>query len=491
MTFLAVLLALAAGLGAGLLLARARAAATVTAAVSAATASTAAELAAVRGDLDLARAGVVAATARESAAREELAAARMALDYERSTAAEKIALLESTLQRNEAALRETFQAASTEVIEQNARQFLQLATETFKTQTTQADGDLAKREQAVAALVAPLVEKLSAIDSQVRELETKREGAYRTVVEQISQVRASSEQLRSETAALVTALRKPQARGQWGEIQLRRAIELAGMVERCDFDEQVTFGGEDGSIRPDLVVHLPGGRHVVVDSKCPLDGFLETVDCADEGTLRTALQRHARHVRTHIDALAKKAYAAKVEDTPGFVVLFLPGEALLSAALDGAPDLLEYGAERSVIVATPTTLIALLRSVAFGWRQESLARDAKEIAMLGREVYERLSTMGGHVATLGRSLKSAVESYNKTVGSLETRVFVSARKLADYRVSDDELATPAQIEVTPRHLERTELVESAAEARPVVVLAPGETAAPEIDDELRRAAGLA
>ncbi|HVF05120.1 MAG TPA: DNA recombination protein RmuC [Frankiaceae bacterium] len=489
MTFVAVLFALAAGIGAGLLLARARAAAGVAAAVTAAVTDA---VAAARRDLDAARAETAAAVAREAAAREDLARAHTALEYERSTAAEKIALLETASQRSEATLKESFQAASSSVIEQNARQFHQLATETFKTLTTQADGDLAKREQAVATLVAPLVERLTAIDTQVRELESKREGAYRTVVEQISQVRASSEQLRTETAALVTALRKPQARGQWGELQLRRAVELAGMIERCDFDEQVTVGGADGSIRPDLVVHLPGGRHVVVDSKCPLDGFLETVGCSDETLLRTALQRHARHVRTHIDALAKKAYAAKVEDTPGFVVLFLPGEALLSAALDGAPDLLEYGAERSVIVATPTTLIALLRSVAFGWRQESLAKDAREIATLGREVYERLSTMGGHVATLGRSLKSAVDSYNKTVGSLETRVFVSARKLAEYQLADDELTTPAQIEVTPRHLERTELVESAAEARPVVVLAPGELApAPELDEELRRAAGLA
>jgi DNA recombination protein RmuC len=227
-----------------------------------------------------------------------------------------------------------------------------------------------------------------------------------------------------------------------------------------------------------------------VDSKCPLEGFLETVDCPDEATLRTALNRHARHVRTHIDSLAKKAYAAKVEDTPGFVVLFLPGEALLSAALDGAADLLEYGAERSVIVATPTTLIALLRSVAFGWQQQSLARDAREIATLGREVYERLSTMGGHVAKLGRSLKSAVGSYNDAVGSLESRVFVTARKLAEYQLADDELVTPEQVETTPRQLERAELVDSAADARPVAVVAPGATAEPYVDDELRRAAGL-
>lgn len=389
---------------------------------------------------------------------------------------------ELTAARTASALERTLDASN--------RRLLELASEKLTTQTTQAEGDLARREQAVAALVAPIKDELAKVESHVRELESKREGAYRAVAEQLSQARVTSEQLRAETASLVTALRKPQARGRWGELQLRRAVELAGMLERCDFDEQVFVAGAEGSLRPDLVVHLPGGRHVVVDSKCPLDGFLETVECADETALRTALTRHARHVRGHIDALAKKAYASKVEDTPGFVVLFLPGEALLSAALDGAPDLLEYGAERSVILATPTTLIALLRSVAFGWHQESLARDAKEIAALGREVYERLSTMGGHLAGLGRSLKSAVDSYNKGIGSLESRVFVSARKLAGYRLADDELTTPGQVDVTPRQLEAPELVDSAALSSPVVALDRGGPAA-ELDAELRRAAGLA
>jgi DNA recombination protein RmuC len=478
MSVVLVLLALGAGLATGLALARARSAAAVAAA--------AAEAATARREAESARAAATEASTREAAAREELARTKTALDYERTKTEEKVALLE----RAEAAMADKFDALSGRALEASSRQFLDLARETLKTQTTQADGDLAKREQAVAALVGPLVERLATMEAHVRELESKREGAYRTVVEQIAQVRTSSDQLRSETAALVTALRKPQARGQWGELQLRRAVELAGMVERCDFDEQVTVTGVDGSVRPDLVVHLPGGRHVVVDSKCPLDGFLETVDCADEAMMRTALTRHAKHVRAHIDALAKKAYAAKVDDTPGFVVLFLPGEALLSAALDGAPDLLEYGAERSVIVATPTTLIALLRSVAFGWNQELLAKDAREIAALGREVYERLSTMGGHLAKLGRGLRSAVGSYNDAVGSLESRVFVSARKLADYQLADTDLTTPEQIDTTPRQLEAAELVESATAARPVTVLPPGAGPQLELDAETRRVAGL-
>jgi DNA recombination protein RmuC len=462
MTFL-LLVGLLAGALAGYAVGHARAAAATAA------------LAVARRDVDAARASAADAAARETAAREQLAAARTELEYARA---------------DESTIEDRLQALTARHLDASGRQLLDLAADRMKTLTTQADGDLAKREQAVATLVAPLTEHLTRLESQVRDLESKREGAYRDLLARVSEMRASSDQLRSETASLVTALRKPQARGQWGELQLRRAVELAGMLERCDFDEQVTYAGDDGAVRPDLVVHLPGGRHVVVDSKCPLDGFLETVGCADEATLRTALTRHARHVRTHIDALAKKAYATKVDDTPGFVVLFLPGEALLSAALDGAPDLLEYGAERSVIVATPTTLIALLRSVAFGWRQESLARDARDIAALGREVYERLSTMGGHFAGLGRSLKAAVDAYNKTVGSMETRVFVSARKLADYRVSDDELTTPSQVEVGPRQLERPELVESAALARPVTVMAADAEPEPYVDDELRRAAGL-
>ncbi|MDQ1713828.1 MAG: recombination protein RmuC [Frankiaceae bacterium] len=468
MTLLLLLVGLVAGAVAGHAVGRAGSAGTAAAAT--------AQLATARRDLDAARAAAADATARETAAREQLAAARTELEYARA---------------DETVTADRLQALTARHLETSGRQLLDLATDRMRTLTTQADGDLAKREQAVASLVAPLTEHLTRLEAQVRDLETKREGAYGDLLARISEMRASSEQLRSETASLVTALRKPQARGQWGELQLRRAVELAGMLERCDFDEQVTYAGDDGAVRPDLVVHLPGGRHVVVDSKCPLDGFLETVDCADEAMLRTALTRHARHVRTHVDQLAKKAYATKVDDTPGFVVLFLPGEALLSAALDGAPDQLEYGAERSVIIATPTTLIALLRSVAFGWRQESLARDARDIAALGREVYERLSTMGGHFAGLGRSLKSAVDAYNKTVGSMETRVFVSARKLAEYRVSDDELTTPAQVEVTPRQLETPELVDSAAAARPVAVVAADAQPELYVDEELRRAAGLA
>ena len=419
-------------------------------------------------------------------ARTAAAVAEGRLETERAAMCQRI----EDLQRSEAQLKESFQALSHQALEANSKQFLEVAQAALRTTQAESQADLDQRRQAVEALVAPIREELAKVDGHVRELELKREGAYRGLIAQITEVKHSSEQLRVETASLVTALRKPQARGRWGELQLRRTVELAGMLERCDFDEQVSGQCDDGAIRPDMVIHLPGGKHVVVDSKCALEGFLEAAEAADEAAHRAALTRHARHVKTHIDGLAKKGYGDKVSGTPEFVVMFLPGEALLSAALDGAPDLLEYGAERSVILATPTTLIALLRTVSFTWRQESLAQSAQEIANLGRELYDRLSKMGGDVAKLGRGLESAVKAYNDAVGSLEGRVLVTARKLAAHGLRDDELPAPRQVELTTRSLQATELVEAAAEARTLVALAPAEPAF-ELDAELRRAAGLA
>ncbi len=432
-----------------------------------------------------AAAAVAAATAETHEARTAAAVATAAVEAERIATIQRI----TDLQRSEAQLKESFQAVGQQALEANTKQFLELAQATLKATQVESQADLDQRRQAVEALVEPIRAELAKVDVQVRDLELKREGAYRGLLAQITEVRHSSEQLRVETASLVTALRKPQARGRWGEMQLRRTVELAGMVDRCDFDEQVTGTSDEGGIRPDMVINLPGGKHVVVDSKCALEGFLEAAEAADEAAHKIALGRHARHVKSHIDGLAKKNYGDKVAGSPEFVVMFLPGEALLSAALDGAPDLLEYGAERSVIIATPTTLIALLRTVSFTWRQESLADSAREIADLGRELYERLSKMGGDVSKLGRGLESAVKAYNDAVGSLEGRVLVTARKLAAHGLREEAMTTPKQIEMTTRALQAPELVESETLSRVVVALPPGERPF-ELDEELRRAAGL-
>jgi DNA recombination protein RmuC len=273
-------------------------------------------------------------------------------------------------------------------------------------------------------------------------------------------VRHSTDLLRRETTSLATALRRPDVRGRWGELHLRRAVELAGLVARCDFDEQVTVRSSDGAaLRPDLVVNLAGGKQVVVDAKVALDAFLDVTETDDQDERAAHLARHARQFRQHVDTLAAKAYWRALPVTPEFVVMFVPGESFLSAALEGDPGLLEYAAERKVILATPTTLIALLRTVAHAWTQEALADKAREIHQLGRELHERLATMSGHFDKVGRSLAAAVGAYNQAVGSLESRVLVSARRLSELEVTHDELPGPQPVEIAPRTPSALELVE--------------------------------
>jgi len=305
---------------------------------------------------------------------------------------------------------------------------------------------------------------LESLEQQLRSLQDQRVSWQAQLQQQVQDVRHSTDLLRRETTALSTALRRPQVRGRWGELHLRRAVELAGLVARCDFDEQVTVRDGDATLRPDLVVHLAGGKQVVVDAKVPLDAFLDATEC-DDGSPETAderaahLARHARQFRQHVDALAAKGYWRSLPCSPEFVVLFVPGESFLSAALEADPVLLEHAAERRVVLATPTTLIALLRTVAHGWTQEALAEKAREIHQLGRELHDRLGTMTGHLDRVGRSLGAAVTSYNQAVGSLESRVLVSARRLAELEVTDDELPGPRPVEVAPRTPPVEELVQ--------------------------------
>ncbi|HKE71828.1 MAG TPA: DNA recombination protein RmuC [Nocardioidaceae bacterium] len=312
---------------------------------------------------------------------------------------------------------------------------------------------------ATQQVVGPVKESLDRFDARLRELETSRVEWHAQLREQVESVRVTGESLRRETSSLATALRRPQVRGRWGEMHLRRAVELAGLVEHCDFSEQVTVRDGDTMFRPDLIVHLAAGREVVVDSKVPLDAFLEATSAEREEVRQAQLVRHARQLRGHIDALSAKAYWRQFDSAPEFVVLFIPGEVFLSQALETEPNLLEYAAARQVVLATPTTLIALLRTVALAWREESVAEGAREVAALGREVYERLGTLGGHVDKLGRGLSSAVDSYNSAVASLESRVFVSARKLRELDVTDKKLPAPQSVEASVRPLSAPELLD--------------------------------
>lgn len=328
------------------------------------------------------------------------------------------------------------------------------------------DDGVRRALEARAADHAVVTEGLARLGDQMRDLEQHRVSWQSQLKQQVEEVRHSTDTLRRETATLSTALRKPQVRGRWGELHLRKAVEIAGLVARCDFSEQVSVRGEDTLVRPDLVVNLAGGKSVVVDAKVPLDAFLDATGADSDEERDAHLSRHARQLRQHVDALAAKSYWRALPATPEFVVLFVPGESFLSAALEAEPGLLEYAGSRQVVLSTPTTLIALLRTVAYAWTQEALADRAHDIHELGRDLYDRLGVMGGHLDKLGRSLTGAVTSYNRAVGSLETRVLVTARRLEELEVSDRELPTPAPVTEAARPLTAAELLDTATPSRP-------------------------
>jgi DNA recombination protein RmuC len=319
----------------------------------------------------------------------------------------------------------------------------------------------AQSQEAVSRAVAPLHETLRRYEQRVAELEHDRLDAYAELREQVRSMSVVSGELRTETKQLVSALRAPQVRGRWGEHQLRRVVEAAGMLEHCDFFEQVTAATDASVVRPDLVVRLHGGRSVVVDAKAPFEAYLAAMEARDEHGRDRHLDAHARHLRGHVDALGAKTYWSAFDQSPEFVVLFMPADPFLDAALQRDPALLEHAFARNVVLATPATLMALLRTVAYAWRQEALTRNAVAVHALARELYGRLSTLGEHVGRLGGALGGAVGAYNRAVGSLEARVLVSARKLAEMGVSGDDLAVPEQLEITPRQLQAPELLDAA------------------------------
>lgn len=320
--------------------------------------------------------------------------------------------------------------------------------------TALADGQLAQRFD-VEQLVGPMRETLTRVEQQLRESDVARARSHAELAQQVEFTRRGAEQLREQTQSLVTALRRPEARGRWGEIQLRRVVELAGMTAHVDFDEQVVV---EGGLRPDMVVRLAGGKNVIVDSKVSLAAYLEAASSSDEAVRDARLAAHARHLKAHVDQLASKAYWSALPETPEFVVMFVPGEAFLAPALDQDPGLLEHALSRRVHIATPTTLVSMLRTVQYAWQQEKLSENARAVFDLGRELYDRLSGLSRHLERVGKSLTSAVGSYNQAVGTLETRVLVSARKLAALGVVDAELTAPASVSETARVLSAPELI---------------------------------
>ena len=377
-----------------------------------------------------------------------------ALDYQQRQAQEKIALLEEAQVR----LSQSFKALSADALAANNQSFLELAHSTLSRFQESAKTDLGIRQQAIGDMLMPVHQALTRVDGKLLELEKERVGAYHVLRSQVADLVTSQKELRQETSNLVKALRSPNVRGQWGEMQLKRVVEMAGMVAYCDFTEQVSAESGNGRLRPDMVVNLPGGNKVVVDAKAPLSAYLESLEAVDEQTHASKLIDHARQVRNHIRALSQRAYWDQFQPTPEFVVLFLPGETFFSAALEKDPTLIEAGVREKVILATPTTLIALLRAVAYGWRQESITANAKEISNLGRELYKRLGDMGANMTKLGRHLGQAVDSYNQSVGKLERRVLVSARKFKALDASNEEIEELSPIPCVPRNLQSLELV---------------------------------
>lgn len=408
------------------------------------------------------------ATHREQITAEQVRVAQLdaTLQAERTAHQQQI----ETAQRDEQRQREAFVSLSQQALDQNSERFLQLANERLERHQHTAQNDLERRKQEIGALIEPLATALGQQQQRLTEMERDRQQTYGTIDGLLREMKDNQQQLRTETAGLVTALRRPQVRGRWGELQLRRAVELAGMSHHCDFiEQQTTNDGDGGRIRPDLQVLLPNKRRIVVDSKVPLEAYLDAQEAHDDGARNERLKAHARQVRKHVDDMHRRDYQSVIDGSYPFIVLFIPSEAFYNAALEHDGDLLEYAAAKNVILANPATLIALLKAVAHGWREARLAEDAAQIKRAGEKVFKALSILTSNIASLGKGLERAVTDYNKVIGTLEVTVLSSTRRLHELEISDTPTVEPPTIDLCVRPVSRAELLvaDSVHEAVPI------------------------
>ncbi|MGE0450975.1 MAG: DNA recombination protein RmuC [Vicinamibacterales bacterium] len=401
------------------------------------------------------------------------------LDAERGAQAERMA----AYQRAEESFRDAFASLSAQALNRNNETFLQLAETKLQQARTEANADVEARKKAIEDLLAPIADTLERVDAEVRDAERRRHQESATLLQRVATLDVNSRELQAETRRLVDALKRPGVRGRWGELQLKRVVELSGMMEHCDFLEQQTLSGNERRIRPDVIIRLPGGKSVIVDAKVPLDAYLRALDAPDDGARQALLADHARQVRAHLAQLGAKSYFADVSGSPEFVVMFLPGEMFFSAALEQDPALIEYGVDRKVIPASPTTLIALLRAVAYGWQQEAMEENARQISDLGRNLYDSVKSLAGHFQELGGKLNAGLEAYNKAVGSLERNVLVKARRFKELRAvaHTEEIERLEPLDRVPRMLQAPELTDGLPFAGPDEEIEAGVTAPPSTD----------
>jgi len=359
-------------------------------------------------------------------------------------------------------LEDRFAKLASGVLETNSQKFLGLVSERFEKHKADADQSLAKRQEAIQNLVKPLDEKLGKFDTRIQEIEKHRQEAYGAIQMQVKTLHESQQMLGQETRKLVQALRRPKSRGRWGEVQLRQVFEMAGMAEHVDFELEKHMDTDDGARRPDAVVHIPGGRSIVVDAKTPLEAYLDAIETENPDEQAAHLERHAKHIRTHVRQLAGKDYQKNLTEAPDFVVMFIPSESFVAAAAEADPGLIEYAFENKVLIASPTTLMALVKAIAYGWQQEKMAKNVIEVQKLATEIYERLVTFGGHLEKVGRGLGQSVSAYNSAVASLEGRVLPSARKFEALGVVSEQkdITAPPSLETDPRQLAAPEFLDA-------------------------------